>query len=223
MNQIHTILVVSQVAIYREGVAASLDARSELRVRAAVSDLDAGLTRANTDAVDLCVADVAGFEQSSINYFFMAMSRIGIPVVVIGLPRSPDEAIACLQAGASGYVTREASLEDLYGVVQKTLEKGACVSDDDVCALVQHLRSIPASNQHQLPGATNPGLTGRERQIACHLADNQTNAEIARQLDISVHTVKHHVRNTLHKLGMQRRGDLVAQRDFVTRLVEHAD
>lgn len=219
MNSQYTIAIVSSVALYREGVKASLDSRPDMRVRGSVGSLSEALTAAQASKVDLCVTDIFGFERASVDYFFLGMARLDVPVVVIGLPRQSEAAIACLEAGASGYVTREASLAELHRVMYVTLEKGACVDDEDLQALVHQLQ-CNAQTRRSGRAQADPRLTERERQIAALLTENRTNAEIAHHLGISVHTVKHHVRSTLLKLGMDRRSEIVAHRDFVSRLLD---
>ena len=55
------------------------------------------------------------------------------------------------------------------------------------------------------------GLTGREAQVACLLARRATNREIADQLDVSPHTVRHHVENIFTKLGIHSRRSIASQ------------
>jgi DNA-binding CsgD family transcriptional regulator len=54
-------------------------------------------------------------------------------------------------------------------------------------------------------------LTRREVEVAAQLALGRTNAEVARSLDISVHTVRRHVERVLMRLGVQRRGEVAAK------------
>ena len=57
------------------------------------------------------------------------------------------------------------------------------------------------------------GLTGREAQVARLLARRATNREIAEQLDLSPHTVRHHVENIFAKLGIHSRRSIVGRFD----------
>ena len=54
-------------------------------------------------------------------------------------------------------------------------------------------------------------LTPREVDVAGHLALGRTNAEVARALSISIHTVRRHVERVLMRLGVQRRGEVAAK------------
>ena len=100
-------------------------------------------------------------------------------------------------------------------VLEKTLANGACVLDADVAELVDRIRELRTLRGSALDAERLPTLSRRERQVARLLADNLTNREIASRLEISVHTAKHHVRQTLSKLGMDRRGEMTALRGFV--------
>lgn len=194
-----SVFVVSAVAIYREGIAAYLDGRSGLTI-AGVGDsipLDARLA-------DVCVVDRGNLAFDTVRVFFDVMLRHRTPVVVIGVGREDGDVMSMLEAGASGYVTRDESLAQLHRAILETLQFGARVEPDDVPALLRRLRhraSMTTGQTTSLPDA----LTARERDVASMMCRHLSNKEIASELGISIHTTKHHVRAALAKLGVDRR------------------
>jgi DNA-binding NarL/FixJ family response regulator len=101
-----------------------------------------------------------------------------------------------LDAGARGFVLKEAPLPDLVRAVE-TVARGG-----------RYLDPVPAG---MIAGAgAPPGLTQREREILRLLADGRTNEEIGRQLSISAETVRTHVRNAMAKLDAGTRTQAVA-------------
>jgi len=206
----HSVFVVSGVTIYREGIIAFLALQPELQVTGAASHLDSSIGEH-----DLCVLDVTGLDRSAVDTFVSVVPQSGTPVVVMGLPGTEQQVLAYLEAGASGYVTKEDSLDELHHVISCTLSNGACVRDCDLAAVLGRFRNSGGSSR-----PTQMSLTNRERQVARLLAKSRSNREIARELDISVHTVKHHVRRTLLKLGLERRAEATALRGRLDILVE---
>ena len=199
----HSVFVVSGVAIYREGVSSFLAKKPDLVVAGSSARVDHAIAQ-----YDLCVLDVSGLDWPLVELFLASMRQAHTTVVVIGLPGTQQRVVACLEAGASGYVTADESLEELYQVIRRTLSNGACVRDRDLVALLSRLRT--RQGQDAISAVGGIPLTDREREVARLLARNRTNQEIASELGISVHTVKHHVHNTLIKLGMERRGEASA-------------
>ena len=213
----HSVVVVSGIAIYREGIAAYLERQAEIDKVVA----SAGLDDVAGD-FEICVLDGTSFDDESIAPFLLSMNRASTPVVVVGLPATKERVLDCLEAGASGYVTKDQSLDDLLATIKQTCAHGACLRQADVAAVLGRVRSTGARRAGG-PGGARPQfqrLTAREREVAKLLTDSCSNYEIAHSLGISVHTVKHHVRSTLAKLGLQRRSEATALRGRIGALVE---
>lgn len=195
-----TVFVVSPVAMFREGIASYLAGCPGFEV----AGVSSTLTSAATEA-DVCVVDRADLETERAQSFCLDMRRSGTSVVVVGVRREGGDVLAWLEAGAAGYVTRDESLADLHEAILGTLRFGAHVEPDDVALLLQRLRhpSVAPEGEGQGPADT---LTHREREVAALVCQSRSNQEIASVLGISIHTTKHHVRSTMAKLGVDRRG-----------------
>ena len=102
-----------------------------------------------------------------------------------------------VQAGARGYVLKDAPGKDIVHAIETVISGGMYYS----AALAQKLA------RPMTPGQL---LTARERQVLQHIANGESNKQIARELDIGISTVKNHVHNILEKLRVNRRGEAAA-------------
>jgi DNA-binding CsgD family transcriptional regulator/tetratricopeptide (TPR) repeat protein len=91
-------------------------------------------------------------------------------------------------------------------------EQSAAMEVDAARSVFERLGALPDLARLEIGPAGNPtsGLTAREAEVLCLIAEGQTNKEIAATLVISEHTVARHVQNMLHKLGFSSRASLAA-------------
>ncbi|HTI89233.1 MAG TPA: response regulator transcription factor [Puia sp.] len=105
-----------------------------------------------------------------------------------------------IQSGASGYLLKNASLEELRIGIHEALEGGIAFSKE-----VKEIMSRPSKNELEGP----PQLTRREKQIIRLLAEGKTSIRIAGELSLSNHTVDTHRRNLMQKLGVKNTAELI--------------
>ena len=119
-----------------------------------------------------------------------------------------EDVFACAAAGFAGYVTREASVEELLCAVRAVRDGQMTCSPHIAAALFNQLadRLSPAKAAN---GASV--LTVRERQVLILSNEGWSNKEIGRRLRISPATVKNHIHSILQKLKVDRRGQAAAQ------------
>lgn len=131
-------------------------------------------------------------------------------ILMLTVSEEEESLIAAIQAGARGYILKNADAEELLDAIERVNAGDATLSPAMTLRLFQTLRSggapIPVSD---LP------LTARERDVFHLLAEGASNREIAETLTITENTVKTHVRNILEKLELRNRGEVAA---FARRL-----
>jgi DNA-binding NarL/FixJ family response regulator len=196
------ISIVVDVCLYREGLAAILGRHEQITVVASAASVDEFLAGAAQGPqivlLDLTSADgLAAIE--------LIASKLP-QVKVVGLAVQPveKEIIGWAEAGAAGFVARDATLDDLVAAVLAAAKGEIRISGD----LFRHVAALAASAQPQPDGAR---LTRREWEIVGLIEDGFSNKEIARRLCIQVSTVKNHVHNILNKLDARRRAQVVAR------------
>lgn len=129
-------------------------------------------------------------------------------VVLLGTPDGDESIIACIEAGASGYVDADCSVGDLLRAIERVQ------LDDVVCSPVLAatlFRRIASHRTGTTVDAAMHTLTMRERQVLALLERGLSNKEIGASLNIAVATVKHHVHRVLEKLRVPRRSAAAAQ------------
>jgi DNA-binding NarL/FixJ family response regulator len=129
-----------------------------------------------------------------------------IRIVVLTTYSDDEWVFAALNAGARGFVTKDASAAEIEHAIT-TVAGGEALLDPSVQRrlLDAYARGIPA-------GVASPdaaALTAREAEVLAHIAAGESNAEIAVALTVSAATVKTHITHLLAKTGSRDRAQLV--------------
>lgn len=119
--------------------------------------------------------------------------RSSVRIVVLTASAADHVLIAAIEAGASGFVSKTRSLGEVTSAVRAAATGEAVISPEMLSRLLPRL-SRGTAGAHQ-------ELTEREREVLGLLAAGMTNAAIAAELVVSVHTVRNHVANLSAKLG----------------------
>jgi DNA-binding NarL/FixJ family response regulator len=137
----------------------------------------------------------------------IAAAQIPVKVVAFSVAETEDEICECAEAGIAGYVGRNGSKEDLIAAVENALRDEVPCSPRVAASLFRRLAAhVQTTRQRPREAA----LTNREQDIIALIDRGLSNKEIARQLKISLPTVKNHVHNILEKLQVRRRGAAAA-------------
>ncbi len=133
-----------------------------------------------------------------------ATSRIrkdypGTRVLVLTTSDSGADILRAVEAGATGYVLKDAPREELYGAIRAAAEGKPLLAPDVAAHLVERVR-----------WPSDEGLSGREVEVLDLVARGKGNKEIARTLWISEATVKSHLLHVDEKLGAADRASAVA-------------
>jgi DNA-binding NarL/FixJ family response regulator len=122
-------------------------------------------------------------------------------ILAIAGSSDADDVTRCVEAGASGYVLKDASEPDLVGAVRAVAGGGAAFSPSAAVTLVELVRAARSGE----PDAAHLGLSSRELDVLRLVAAGKDNAEIASELFISPETVKNHMSKILAKLPVDNR------------------
>jgi len=130
-------------------------------------------------------------------------------VVALAVVEAEADVIPLAEAGVAGYVTVDQSLSELTETIASVARGENPCSPLLAAILLRRVRALAGER----PRALGPEgvLTGREREILALLERGLTNKQIARELQIELTTVKHHVHNILEKLGVPTRGAAAAR------------
>ena len=133
-----------------------------------------------------------------------------LKVLLLGLAESETEIMQYVEAGASGYILKDDTVEIMLEHIRAAYQNAAFISPEIAAALIAKVNEL-AKYFQDYEGIPQPiELTNRERQVLQLLSQNLTNQEIADQLVIEVGTVKNHVHSILDKLKVSSRQDAAA-------------
>lgn len=204
------VLIVDDQAMVRQGFGALLDAQEDMSVVGSAADgsevVDL-VRKARPDVVlmDIRMPRVNGLEATRTIF---AMPGDQHPRVIMLTTFDADEYVfAALQAGASGFLLKDATAEDLAGALRVVAGGEALLAPSVTQRLIADYVSRPAV---RAPDATVLGaLTDRELDVMRLVATGRSNAELAAELFLSEQTIKTHVSRILAKLGLRDRTQIV--------------
>jgi two-component system, NarL family, nitrate/nitrite response regulator NarL len=201
------VLIVTDIRLYREGLAQILGRAERLEVAGAVARCEEALASIARAAPDVVLVDL-GVPDSVATIGAIRIAAPNVVVVALAVAEVEGDVLACAEAGAAGYVPREASVDDLVAVLQSVVRGEAICSPRIAATLFRRVAALSAA-RGSAPSLL--GLTVREREILRILDHGFSNKEIAQRLGIEVATVKNHVHNILEKLKVHRRAEAAAR------------
>jgi DNA-binding NarL/FixJ family response regulator len=210
------VLVVDDHPIWRDGAARSLaDAGFVISGTAgngAQALRIAMATRPDVVLLDLNLPDFSGAEVTR----QLLAALPGVRVLMLSASGERQDVLDAVTAGASGYLLKSAELRELIDGVHAT-SAGHAVFTPGLAGLVlgEYRRLAQASGGPAAPASASPGqprapeLTERETEILRLVATGLTYPQIAGRLTLSPRTVQNHVQNTLSKLQLHNKAQLV--------------
>ncbi|MFC7464361.1 response regulator [Brachybacterium sp. GCM10030252] len=216
------VLIVDDAAMVRAGFAALLDAHDGIRVAGQATTGKEALALAARLSPDVIVMDVRMPELNGIEATRQILGP-GFPAAKV--PRIlmlttfdiDDYVYDALQAGASGFLLKDAPPEELVHAVRVVAAGDALLSPGITRKMIAQF----AAQKPQPPRAAGllAKLTERERDVLLLMGQGRSNGEIAADLFLSEHTVKTHVGRILTKIGARDRVQAVIFA-YDSRLVE---
>ena len=202
------VLLVDDHPMWRDAVARDLSAAG-YRVVAAVGEGRAALraapaTRPEVAVVDLHLPDLTGVEV--ITGLLTAVP--GLRVLVLSASGEHQDVLDAVKAGASGYLLKSAGAAEFLDAVARTAAGDAVFTAGLAALVLGEFRRLAATPRDETR-AEIPQLTDRETEVLRLVAKGLTYRQIADRLVLSHRTVQNHVQNTLGKLQLHNRVELV--------------
>ena len=197
MNDRPRLLIADREAT-RLGIRMALD--GEVSVCAEAADAEQAIRAAKREAPDVCLVglDLGGDGIAAIR----GICRAAPHAAVIALAPEPDveDLLAAVRAGAIGYAPGTLDAKSLRRVIRAVRGNQAIVPRAMVLELVLELRGT---------GRGADGLSAREAQVLGMLRRGHSTAQMATRLDIAPVTVRRHISDLVHKLGVVDRSALI--------------
>ena len=125
------------------------------------------------------------------------------PVLVLTTYDSDSQILRAVEAGAAGYLLKDAPIETLFAAVRSAVSGGSPLAPSVAARLMHRLAPVPAGGAE--------ALSGRELEVVALVARGASNKEIAHQLHISEATIKTHLAHIFEKLGVADRTSAVTR------------
>ncbi|MFC5830706.1 response regulator [Nonomuraea insulae] len=202
------VMVVDDHPMWRDGVARDLTEAGYVVVaavgegRQAVRVAEAVLP--DVVVLDLHLPDMPGFEVAA----RLAQVRPAPRVLVLSASAEQEDVLKAVKAGASGYLVKSAGREEFLDAVRRTADGDAVFTPGLAGLVLGEYRRLATQPEPAEP-AEGPRLTERETEVLRLVAKGLSYRQIAERLVLSHRTVQNHVQNTLGKLQLHNRVELV--------------
>jgi DNA-binding NarL/FixJ family response regulator len=196
-KQIIKVLVADDHPVVRKGVQICLAKQANLKVVGEAIDGDEALRKAHELSPDVILLDISmpGMNGLAVTEV-LRKEEPDIKVLILSVHSNKEYIFRVIQAGAHGYVSKEAPPEELLRAIQSVYDGEPHFSED--------VRR-DALNQFVIGGgkkAPFAQLTSREREVLIHIAEGQSNKEIADKLNIGVRTIETHRERIMRRLNI---------------------
>ena len=194
------VVLVDDHQLIREGLRRAFDRAGDIEVVGEAASVAEALDTLDRLRPDVLVTDVRLPDGDGIG--LTTQVRQGNPqmgIVVLTMYAGDDQVFAALDAGASGFVGKDAPAEEVIAAARHAAANPRHFTARDLAGAMQRRMSAPAG----------PKLSPREKEVLDLLVDGLAIAQIARRLYISESTAKTHVANIYEKLGAGNRAQAV--------------
>lgn len=200
-----TVLLADDQALVRAGFRMIIGAEDDLRVLGEADDGDEAVELARSLKPDVVLMDIQMPRLDGIEATRRIVAQPGshTRVVILTTFERDDYVFQALQAGASGFLVKNAPPEELLHAIRVVAGGNALLSPSVTRRVIEkHAATAPVSKG---VAADLARLTDREREVLCSLAAGKSNAEVATALYVGEGTIKTHVSHILTKLGLRDR------------------
>ncbi|MFI5931888.1 response regulator [Actinoplanes sp. NPDC051494] len=201
------VLIVDDQPMYRAGLSAVLGAEDDITVVGEAADGEEALARNRSLRPDVVLMDVRMPKLNGIDATRRLLGADGpgaVPrVIMITTFDIDDYVYAALEAGASGFLLKDADAQQLATAVRVVAQGDSLLAPQVTRRLIENfVSSKPVGLQ---PTTVFNSLTDREREVFGLIAAGRSNAEIGKELFMAEQTAKSHVSRILTKLHLRDR------------------
>jgi len=204
------VAVIHHHRLFRESLGIALNQDPDISLCCQISSLDEIPRQWDAPCPDIVLVEMS--ERSRDFWGRVNNLRSKCPdcqIIMIDVPECDETVLACIEvAGAMGYLTRDASLDEVVYAIRSVMSGEAICPPRVTGLLISRVSELSRQvdvGQFQPPS----GLTRREQTIVKAVEEGLSNKEIAIQLGIEVSTVKNHIHNILDKLQVHDRQSAV--------------
>ena len=204
------VLVIEDNRLVRDGLVALLGAQPDFKLVAAAEGANAGLVQVRETKPNVVLVDAAlGNHDSHRLVQTLRQESPESKIIVMDLLPAHEDVISFIKDGASGFIVKDATLEDFVRTIRSVAGGENVVPPAMTGTLLSHIvdQAVTRGTASVIAAVR---MTKRERGITELIAEGLSNKEIAQRLNIATYTVKSHVHNILEKLALHSRLQIAA-------------
>jgi len=205
-TQPRTVFIVDDHPIVRDGLSLLINSESDLEVCGDAADVESAIEMLDAGIPDVVIVDLSFPDSDGMEFIKQIRSGpLHLPILVLSMHDENMYAERMLNAGANGYIMKQAAADQLLTALRRVLAGGVYVSDKLAATISERL---DAGVDERMPNPVEC-LTNREVQILTLVGSGQTTREVAENLGLSVKTVESHRQRIKKKLELDTPADLV--------------
>ena len=203
MERVH-VLLADDHALFREGLAGIINNQPDMQVVGEANDGLEAFVKAQELKPELILMDVQMPGMDGIEAVRQIKQVLPETIIIMLTVRGDDDMLfEALKNGAQGYLLKEIRSQDLLEMLRGALRGEAALSPNLAGRVLSEFRRLSKGGVTEKE--EDSGLTEREQQVLLQASKGATDKEIAAELNISLNTVKTHIRNILAKLHVRTR------------------
>jgi DNA-binding NarL/FixJ family response regulator len=205
------VLLVDDDPLVRSALALMIGGQADIEVIGEASNGAEGLTRCAMDRPDVVLMDIRMPVMDGLEATRQLHARPQPPrVIVLTTFDADDYVTGAIAAGADGFVLKDTPPGEIVAAIRRVADGEPMLSPSATASLIRQIRTDNAAagngtDREAQALARLASLTEREHEVALAIGRGLSNAEIARELFLSVPTVKAHVGRLFDKLGTTNR------------------
>lgn len=210
-----TVLVVEDDAVTRRALCLAIEKEPSFKLLDALDSVQAALDCLKKQPVDILLVDLGLPDGSGIDVIrFCALTYPKSNIMVITTSSDQDNVLDSIEAGASGYILKDAGRPDIVRSLLDLHAGGSPISPTIARKVLARMRDGKALDTAKVQDIEQSKeapvfLTKREAAILDLIARGDSYGDVARQLALSVGTVQTHIKNIYDKLSVHSRGAAV--------------
>jgi DNA-binding NarL/FixJ family response regulator len=208
-GEVIRVIIADDHALFRRGLEMVLESEPDIEVVAQANDGHEVVKLAVEHVPDLVLMDVRMPGRGGIDAAAAIKDQVpNSKILMLTISDEEEDLYDAIKAGASGYLLKEISIEEVAGAIRSVHAGQSLISPSMASKLLTEFAAMARKDEEKQQMPT-PRLTDREMEVLTLVAQGLNNRDIAKELFISENTVKNHVRNILEKLHLHSRMEAV--------------
>lgn len=213
------LLLVNETRLMGNVITAALEGEPDINVVACTTNIDDAMQIVREKDIDVALVSTRLPDQGALKLTnAITEFKPSTKVLALGLTEEKHHVLRYVEAGATGYILKDDSLEGLIETIRAARDGKVFVSPQIAVAIMERLATLArlfSDVENSIADTTE--LTSRELEVLKLIGEGQTNQQIADHLVIEVGTVKNHVHSILDKLHVSSRGEAAAYLAFIKK------